>query len=620
MQTSTITGRAGLIIIIASLWACSSEPALPCSECRGDESCHEEVCLPWHQAPLSVDFAVVVDGLTITCEVDVGGFPRDRVDTLRFDFGDGYAGYGETIAHEYARPGVYPVTLVVRLQGYRVVTASKLASVGTGLGASVFLTVNQTPDYLNGSLPFTSDNWTPWDDSDDYSEDFHLLLASHGFSVDIELLDAPGASIDVSSLTLTADQPLGEGALPAGTNLADRLGFGHDEHEQIGRGQWLVDASAAFPAGMVTLTLAASDTAGGLHDHELTFEIIELTPEIDPFDRPMAWLFRFDMDLYSSTSDGGGGIATSTGSNGVSDFAEELAVIGARGDESAPGATTVEGRGQVGANAIFERWIIDEIIDDVRRYYHIAPDGSARDGIAITFHVAGDPEAPTPAEFASDGEFSVMRFGGALTDAFGRSRFSIYNHERVDDSSVDLGVGTSTLVSTLVTTAIIVDDFYPILPGAGTPVGDHPADPLILADDFDRYALDNDPADNSRYDELAEIARQLGMIIAAVTAHEMGHAMGLVPNDAPPLGFFGDRADITFIGAERTNSHHVDFPFLNLMQAGGNPLVILNDALKRVEIPDGFTLKDLLMILAVENRLSPYSRAYFKRAQSYLAF
>ena len=110
------------------------------------------------------------------------------------------------------------------------------------------------------------------------------------------------------------------------------------------------------------------------------------------------------------------------------------------------------------------------------------------------------------------------------------------------------------------------------------------------------------------------------MAIAAVAAHEMGHAMGLVPNDAPPLGFFGNRGDVEFIGADRTNSHHVDFPSLNLMQAGGNPLVILNDALKRVETPEDYTLVDLVRLLALENRLSPYSRAYFQRAQTYRAF
>ena len=71
---------------------------------------------------------------------------------------------------------------------------------------------------------------------------------------------------------------------------------------------------------------------------------------------------------------------------------------------------------------------------------------------------------------------------------------------------------------------------------------------------------------------------------------------------------------------ERTNSHHVDFPFLNLMQAGGNPLVILQDALDVIETPEDYDLADMVRLLAVENRLSPYARAYFKRTLTYSSF
>ncbi len=607
---------AGLLV------ACGGDPIDPCAECRGDQSCYLDACVPWDQVPLEVDFDLEIDGLTATCTAHPGGFPREHVQELRFTFGDEFAGHGESISHTYAGPGLYPIDLVVRLDGYRVLHASKLARVAgdTALASRVFLTVNRNPDYLNGSLPYHSDNFTPSDDSDDYDADFHLLLAPAGFTVDVDLLDADGREIDADSLVLTADQPLGDGAIPAGTDLADRLEPISSPVEGVRRTRWLVSEDEPFPSGVVTLTLDASDAGGDAHHQSLTFEVAELTEETDPFTRPMAWLLRFDLDLYSSEPDGRGGITSAVGANGVADFAEELEIIGARGAESAPGAATVTGRGQTGADAIFERWVIDAIIAEVRRYYHIAPDGTPRDGITIDFYVAGDPGAPDPDDFASDGDFSVMRFGGALDGAFGRSLFSVYNRTRVDDTTSDLGVGTAPLISTLATTAILVEDFYPIMPGIGIEVGDHPSDPIVLSDDFDRYALDNDPADNQRYDELHEIARQLGIAIAAVTAHEMGHGMGLVPNDAPPLGFFGNRGDVSFIGPDRTNSHHVDFPFVNLMQAGGNPLVVLNDALERVEIPDDYGIKDLLMVLAVENRLSPYSLGYFQRSQTYAQF
>jgi len=612
--------------LVASAAACGDGPApAPCDICRGDEVCHLDQCVPWYEAPLVADFELAVDGLQVTCTVSEGGFPRSMVQSLRFDFGDGFAGYGESISHAYAEAGVYPVDLEVRLRGYRMLRASKLAVVADSGQAAppsqILFTINAAPDYLNGSQPYASDAGTPWDPADDYEADFHLLLPRHGFAVDVELRDSPGAEIDTGTVSLTADRALGEGAAPAGTELADRLVFAAEQTtEQVRRARWRVEEVDAFPVGMAALTLSARDAAGSEHLHTLEFETVALTPETDPFDRPMEWLFRFDMDFHTSVPSDAGGIDTTAGANGLPDFAEELRVLGAQGDESAPGADSVRGRGRVGANAVYERWIIAEIVAEVRRYYLIAPDGEPRGGIDMAFYVAGDESAPSPGDFATDGAFSMLRFGGTLGSYFGFSKFSAYNQERVDDTAADMGIATSTLMSALVTTALVMEEFYPILPGVGTPVGQHPSDGTVLADDFDRYALENDPADNARYDELARIAEQLGMAIAAVAAHEMGHAMGLVPNDAPPLGFFGDRADVSFIGAEHTNSHHVDFPFLNLMQAGGNPLVILNDALKRVETPEDYTIVDLVRLLALENRLSPYSRSYLERAQTYREF
>ncbi len=610
----------------AAFAACSSDPEPePCDMCRGDEVCHLDQCVPWTEAPLSADFEIERDGLRVTCTVLEGGFPRNMLQSLRFDFGDGYAGYGESISHEYAAPGVYPVDLEVRLRGYRVLRASKLAVVaapGQGEPSSLVLfTVNDTPAYLNGSEPYTSDAGTPWEPADDYQADFHLLMPRSGFVVNVELRDSPGDEIDLSSISLSADVALGEGAVPAGADLADRLVFDSDNpNERVRRGRWPVGADDELPVGMTTFTLSARDASGDEHVQVLGLESVELGPELDPFDRPMAWLFRFDMDFYGSVSSAGGGIETTAGANGLPDFAEELRVLGAQGEESAEGAADVRGRGRVGANAVYERWVIAEIVADIGRYYLIAPDGEPRGGIELTFYVAGDEAAPSTDEFTADGEFSMMRFGGTLGSYFGFSRFSVYNEERVDNTAADLGVATSTLIDALMTTALVMEEFYPILPGIGTPVGEHPSDAIVLADDFDRYALDNDPVDNARYDDLARIAEQLGLAIAAVAAHEMGHGMGLVPNDAPPLGFFGDREDVEFIGAEHTNSHHVDFPFLNLMQAGGNPLVILNDALKKVETPEDYSIVEMVRLLALENRLSPYSRAYLERAQTYREF
>src|SRR4029079_4017695 len=127
-----------------------------------------------------------------------------------------------------------------------------------------------------------------------------------------------------------------------------------------------------------------------------------------------------------------------------------------------------------------------------------------------------------------------------------------------------------------------------------------------LAAGFDRWARGVDPELAARYDDLRRIAHRLREAIGAVTAHEMGHAMGLVPDGAPPCGLFGGRADIDFMGDERTDSHHADFPGLNLMQAGNGLLGALEDGLDWIETPDGYRLVDLALVFSQENRLSPY--------------
>lgn len=602
-----------LAALLLPLAACSSEPE-PDPGCRGDEALVDDRCVPWADAPMWVDFEVAVEGRTVTCTVSPGGFPRERVEALRFSFGDGIAGYGETITHEYAADGVYPVDLVVRLEGHRVLRASRPVVVGDSPPARLQLTLNEIPDYLNGSIPFDSDNGTP-DPGDDYQEAFHLLVPDAGFTVDLTLL----GDIDPSSIVLTADRDIGAGAIPAGTNIADKIDFQRDERDRVVRGVWSVIDADRFPSGMISLTATAAPD----HSQAISFEVTPLTPDIDPFDRPMVWLFRFDMDLYTvvpnpETS----GVSATLGADGLPDFAQELAAIGAQGSESAPGADAVTGRGVVGANAIYERWVIAEIIGETRRYFGMAPDGTPTDGIAMDIYANGDAGAPDPNRFDTNGTFSMMRFGGSLANNFGRSRFSVHNELRVDDTSADLGVGSTRIIDPLISIPVINDQFFVIHPDAshGVRVGEHPMDATVLSDDFDRWAHGNDPVANQRFDDLALIARQLGIAIAAVTAHEIGHAMGLVPNGPPPFGFFGGRSDVSFISPDNTNSHHVDFPFLNLMQSGGNPIAIINSALDAIETPPEFNLADMVRTLAVENRLSPYSRAYFKRALTYSSF
>lgn len=97
---------------------------------------------------------------------------------------------------------------------------------------------------------------------------------------------------------------------------------------------------------MVTVTLSGSDATGANHEASITVEVIELPPERDPFDRPLTWLLCFDMDEYTTSSvfhdNGAVEVVSALGADGEPDFAAELRAFGAQGDESAPGAATVQ--------------------------------------------------------------------------------------------------------------------------------------------------------------------------------------------------------------------------------------------------------------------------------------
>jgi len=599
------------------LLACPPEQPVACPEapCRGDEQCVEGVCEHWAAQELWADLELtpLAERPEVFSYRVLGGFPWQRVKHVRVDFGAGDVGWGEEAFHSFPGPGVYPVRLEVELQGYRQLRASRLAVVEPVPADwnPLRLTVNEIPSWLNGSQPFGSDNNSPADPSDDYQESFHLLLPASGFDINVCLLSAPSDPVDEASLSLLADTALGQGALPAGTDLAAQLSFDQDLHAGLRCATWTVDATHSFPTGLTTLSLSARTESNVNFEQILTIESQPLVPEKDPFDRPMVWLLRFELDLFTASASHheGGVIAIESveGSNGQPDFEEELALVGAQGPDPV-------------ANATYLRWIKQALIVELRRFFHMAPDGTPRAGIAMDFVCDDEPGAPDPADFRTDGDFSMMRFGGDLQDAFGRSWYSAYNEERVDDTAARMGVGSARLIGLVSAAPVLTDQLNPIKPNTGTPVGDHPLDLEVLDPGFDREALGNSPEACARYDELAWAAEVIGLTVAAVAAHEMGHALGLVPDGPPPDGFFGGRADVSFMGGELTNSHHADYPYLNLMQAGGNPFTILGEALGNIDMPRYYDTLEIFYALGHENQLSHYAMAYLQGKLTYRSF
>jgi hypothetical protein len=109
-------------------------------------------------------------------------------------------------------------------------------------------------------------------------------------------------------------------------------------------------------------------------------------------------------------------------------------------------------------------------------------------------------------------------------------------------------------------------DFVPELGQGGKPVGEHPLDAQILAESFDPKSAAADAA--MRHQRLSFLVETLGRLAGALTAHEIGHSLGLVADGPPPYGLFGGEKNASFANAARTTSAHLDTGTFDLMAAG----------------------------------------------------
>jgi hypothetical protein len=96
----------------------------------------------------------------------------------------------------------------------------------------------------------------------------------------------------------------------------------------------------------------------------------------------------------------------------------------------------------------------------------------------------------------------------------------------------------------------------PLMPSAGgTPVGAHPADPIVLDPGFDPGS--GTPEQLARYQQVQAAIQAFGDALGSIVAHETGHALGLVPAGAPGGGLFGGT-----VGAQLNHS---------VLPGGGDP-------------------------------------------------
>jgi hypothetical protein len=435
----------------------------------------------------------------------------------------------------------------------------------------MLLTINEMPAEMNGSQPYYDDDNGPFD--------FSWLLPTDGFTLDV-WVDRSTVYLDADTLEVRCDQAMGmgESAVAADSDIGERFAW---EGEQV---RLLVPPELAFPVGHVTCEGRVANLDGEMSDwSSIDFDTAQQTEATHPFDPPDVWVVTFSRDRYDVWSDWEGGQyrvfseeLAEDGGDGEADFLEDLRAFGLQGDESGAGASTAEGRGQVGVNAIMAEWIISETMARARQAYEVDPETGEpvdEDSVQITIYRESDPDAPDPA--AWDGEsFSIHGVGGDTPPEdplnFGRATAVDINNPTAQDDSI-LGYGSfTTNVARQVAEhpggRFLLRDW---LPGYGVPVGESDLDALILSDDFDRDEAS--PGEVARLKSLETVVELFTKALGSLIAHEMGHSVGLVACGPPPGGLFSGVYDERWMASD-PGCGHIDTPGLNIMQTGGSLL------------------------------------------------
>ncbi|MFQ5654394.1 MAG: hypothetical protein ACE5GW_06655 [Planctomycetota bacterium] len=443
-------------------------------------------------------------------------------------------------------------------------------SAGTTLTFSVnliapsvaLITIGEIPETMNGSLPYTG--------AGGQQVSFSLHVPPSLFTLGVEHESAPGgAAVDPASLDITAGTTLG-GAIPAGVNLAPYFSGGP------GGGTWPVPAEIPFPTGTVTLSARVSDLLGNISDSAtLTLEVITGSAAAAPFDHLDRWWLDFESDYFAISASYGGTVTVSStaGANGIPDHLEDLEIVGLQSDSPTAGCVLI------GSNDILRTWAEEEVLGRLRVLF------------GGEFDVEGGGFSPNLL-FArsSAGTTSSIRIGGDDSVpgfTLGRAHFdyrnAVFNHDR----SPSLGVFTTNLIDYYINISYSFQSrFQALRPDTGVPGGEHDLDSVVLDPSFERLDTQNSAAENQRYDEIWFAIDAWGRAVAAITAHEIGHSIGLCANGTPPLGLFGGVDEAPFAGPY-TNDYHFDSPGNNIMASA----LSFNSAL--VSGPSGYRFNEL---------------------------
>lgn len=362
------------------------------------------------------------------------------------------------------------------------------------------------------SMDLVTANAIPEDQSGANPNEGTLLVPPTGFTIDLFFSDPFGAGIDPASLLVTADQALGGGAIPAGTNLAPFFTV----TPAAGTATALVDPSWTFPAATVTVTAQIASPAGTpSNTASFTFQSGPWPPKKMPFATTQDWWIAFDKD---------------SDQDGVPDFNDDLTLFGLAG----------------GGNILLgPSWnVAQEVIRRIRFwtevYYAIRnPDGTP---------AAGAPNLRFWTEKPTTSPFSKICVGGrnsfstglppGATETTGAAFFDPNNQNKTEVlCSSQLGVHTRSIFNIFQIGPTFQATFGPL---QATPVGTHPMDVLVTDPAFEPSGPGPfPPGALARWAVIDAGMEALARATAFIVAQETGHSIGLVSSGKLPKSLLG---------------------------------------------------------------------------------
>ncbi len=396
----------------------------------------------------------------------------------------------------------------------------RVISSGDGVRPTVqLLTVNALEPVLNGTGPAGGSLQTP----------------RNGFTIEVSATDSNG-TLDSTQTVVVASGIVGVngGGRAVGADLSDAL---------VGTlsnpvSSYLVPANVLFPEGAVTLTVYVRDTSGMVGGPATyAFQTRPLADDVRPFENGQTWYLDLTRDLEAYTVNLANGVTpvqVVAGANGRSDFADLMLALGLHSTTPISNVSGAKDSNQVMLDLFQAR-----MLTELQTLY-------AGVSIAFTFTAPGTfPSGQSSLPYAAF-QFSQIAIAGAedpsgTSGVLGVALFDPNNETQDNDSlpnygnSQRLGVFLHTIVnsgmlsssgSTFRTT---YDAFTPAPPRNGTPIGNDPNDGLRLLGTL---------AD-ARATAITNAIRRLARFTAVVTAHEIGHSVGLVQNGAMPFGLYG---------------------------------------------------------------------------------